>query len=149
MKIPATTEDCVGDKGSWRQRGEKSLCSMVHRLNRWADRCRAGQSGLMVQRWTMVWRSLFDNPCTEIAACPQLICLMSLALCSLINWKNRPFAPLPSLQELATWLSAKEQRIHLGEVQIGGKKKPRHILIVAQHHSPSCIYLQEVIFPCL
>lgn len=103
--------------------GKKSLCSMVHRLNRWADRCRAGQSGLMVQRWTMVWRSLFDNPCTEIAACPQLICLMSLALCSLINWKNRPFAPLPSLQELATWLSAKEQRIHLGEVQIGGEKK--------------------------
>lgn len=70
---------------------------------------------------------------------PQLICLMSLALCSLINWKNRPFAPLPSLQELATWLSAKKQWIHLGEVQTGGKRKSPDIslllLNITFHHA--------------
>lgn len=70
---------------------------------------------------------------------PQLICLMSLALCSLINWKNRPFASLPSLQELATWLSAKKQWINLGEVQIGKKiKSPDFSLLllnITSHHA--------------
>lgn len=39
--------------------------------------------------------------------------------------------PLPSQQELVEWLSDKEQRIHLGEVQtVGEKKKYRYFLLL-------------------